>query len=781
MADIPRRDFLRKTAAGVAGASTLSAWDRARAAPAGQSNAPIPPHARMTIPGLHAYAEESVAAGETIHFRAGSTVPYELSIARLGPEIDNPASDETLHTFPDAAPRQQPIHPGSYIHVENGLDPHMEFSGLTIESWVRPWSWERDQALITTFDPAGDCGFALYLSRDGWVKFYLGDGGPLQDRWLIAHKRDALRQWRHLVLTWENGRAAFYENGKFQASWDVPGPIRPGRVPLRLAAAGDQGEAADFFDGDLAAPAIYSRALSASEIQTRHAARALKPPPSDGLLAHWPLDEESGDRVADASGAHHHGRLINRATWMIGGPSFDAASVDRWADYNPAQDPGRGHAVRFASDDLYDCRWQTTEEYTVPDDSPSGLYVGRFRFNHNGANSNYHVAFIVRKAADRPKAPILMLCSTNTWRAYNATPFAANSPDDSFWDTMGHPNAVAGAPSYSCYRNHHHGQPPYAFGRNMPWPCAGPDVVFSKPDVNYSHLMRAERFAHQWLTENGYAYDVVADYDLHADPQQLDGYKVLVINGHSEYWSNEAYDAVDRFLTAGGGVVVMSGNTMFWRVSYDQDGGAMECRKFDTDIGGREAVAPGEIYHGHDGKRGSLLRYSGRPAWKVLGLECIGWWPIVDEKFEPYEALETDHFLFNEPEKVGLKPGESFGQSPDGKLPRVGGHESDVRLGWIKKITHHVPGGQTMPDEPDGITSLARVTAVDRRGIDYFGRWEPLDHGVYAEMTYWERPQGGRVFHTGCIAAGWALSVDPKLQALMRNALHHFGVDKKSA
>ena len=781
MADIPRRDFLRKTAAGVAGASTLPAWDRARAAPAGQSNAPIPPHARMTIPGLHAYAEESVAAGETIRFRAGSTVPYELSIARLGPEIDNPASDETLHTFPDAAPRQQPIHPGSYIHVENGLDPHMEFSGLTIESWVRPWSWERDQALVTTFDPAGDCGFALYLSRDGWVKFYLGDGGPLEDRWLIAHKRDALRHWRHLVLTWEDGRAAFYENGKFQASWDVPGPIRPGRTPLRLAAAGDQGEAADFFDGDLAAPAVYSRALSASEIQTRHVARALKPPPSDGLLAHWPLDEESGDRVADASGAQHHGRLINRATWMIGGPSFDAASVDRWADYNPAQDPGRGHAVRFASDDLYDCRWQTTEEYTVPDDSPSGLYVGRFRFNHNGANSNYHVAFIVRKAADRPKAPILMLCSTNTWRAYNATPFAANAPDDSFWDTMGHPNPVAGAPSYSCYRNHHHGQPPYAFGRNMPWPCAGPDVVFSKPDVNYSHLMRAERFAHQWLTENGYAYDVVADYDLHADPEQLDGYKVLVINGHSEYWSNEAYDAVDRFLTAGGGVVVMSGNTMFWRVSYDQDGGAMECRKFDTDIGGREAVAPGEIYHGHDGKRGSLLRYSGRPAWKVLGLECIGWWPIVDEKFEPYEALETDHFLFNQPEKVGLKPGERFGQSPDGKLPRVGGHESDVRLGWIKKITHHVPQGQTMPDEPDGITSLARVTATDRRGIDYFGRWEPLDHGVYAEMTYWERPQGGRVFHTGCIAAGWALSVDPKLQALMRNALHHFGVDQKSA
>ena len=778
MADIPRRDFLRKAAAGVAGASTLGGRQQTAAASNQNADAPIPAHTAMPIPGVHSYAEESVPAGETIHFRSSSTVPYQLSIARLGPEIDNPASDEILHTFPEAAPRQQPIHPGSYIHVENGLDANMEFPGLTIECWVRPWSWERDQALISTFDPAGDCGFALYLARGGWVKFYFGDGGPFEDRWRTAYKRNDIRRWHHLALTWENDRAAFYSDAKFQGSWDVPGPMRPGRTPLRLAAAGSAGQAADFFDGDLAAPAIYNRALSAAEIQSRRATRGLKPPPSEGLLAYWPFDEETGERVADASGAEHHGRIVNRTTWMIGGPSFDAASVDRWADYNPAEDPTRGHALRFASDDLYDCRWDATEEYALPKDAESGLYVGRFRFDDQGAVRNYHAAFIVRKAPDRPKAPILMLCSTNTWRAYSATPFAAGAPDRQLWDTRGLPNTVAEAPSYSCYRNHHHGQPPYAFGRRMPWPCAGPDVVFSKPEVNYSHLMRGERFAHQWLTQNRYAYDVIADYDLHADPEQLDGYKVLVINGHSEYWSNEAYDAVDRFLAAGGSVIVMSGNTMFWRVSYDEDGGAMECRKFDTDIGGREAVAPGEIYHSHDGKRGSLLRYSGRPAWKVLGLECIGWWPIVDEKFEPYEVVESDHFLFRRPERVALQPGERFGQSPDGKLPRVGGHESDVRIGWIKKITHHIPEGQTLPDEPEGITTLARVTASGRRGIDYFGRWEPLDHGVYAEMAYWERPQGGRVFHTGCIAGGWALSVDPKLQAVMRNVLHHFGVTR---
>ena len=35
--------------------------------------------------------------------------------------------------------------------------------------------------------------------------------------------------------------------------------------------------------------------------------------------------------------------------------------------------------------------------------------------------------------------------------------------------------------------------------------------------------------------------------------------------------------------------------------------------------------------------------------------------------------------LFREPERVDVQEGGLFGQSPDGSLPRAGGHESDVR------------------------------------------------------------------------------------------------------
>ena len=55
-----------------------------------QQPAAIPPHRRIELRGLHAYAEKSIAAGETIHFRTSSTVPCQLSVVRLAGDITWP-------------------------------------------------------------------------------------------------------------------------------------------------------------------------------------------------------------------------------------------------------------------------------------------------------------------------------------------------------------------------------------------------------------------------------------------------------------------------------------------------------------------------------------------------------------------------------------------------------------------------------------------------------------------------------------------------------------------
>lgn len=753
MPRVGRRRFLQQTAAGLAAAKTVRrSW----------ATTGIPAHEEVRVPGVHAYVQRSLEAGQTADFRVSSDVSFELTVARV-------ASNDEVATVRDRSPSVQPIHPGSYVHVAGGLSGR-RFHALSIETWVRRWDSEDRQGLVTACD--GDAGFGLFVSKGGWIETLLG-------RRRVSHVPLQVRRWRHVVVAWNGEIAELFVDGSFQGSWLQSGALDPGNAPVRLGASGMDGVAAEFLDGDIAMPVIYDRAIGPAEAMARFEARALKAP-SEGAVACWPLDEERGDRVRDIVGGRD-GLIVNRGTWMIGGPSFDAAKIPRYEDYSPEQDAKRGHGLRLASDELYDCRWETTHRTRIPADAAPGVYTGRFTFRRSGKRLRYDVTFLVRRAPDRAKAPILMLCSTNTWQAYSATPFAVNSLEP-FWETTGQENSHPRAPAYCCYRNHAKGQPTYAIGMKVPWPVAGPEVVFTlDPEaLNYSHLTRAELFAHRWLEENGYSYDVASDHDLHRDPDLLDGYKVVVINGHSEYWSTEAYGAVDSFLDAGGAAIVMSGNTMFWRVSYDGDGAAMECRKHGVDIGGRLGAEIGEIFHSHDGRRGSLMRFCGLPAWKVLGLECIGWWPIDTTHFGSYQVVSPDHFLFREPEDSGLQQGDTFGAGPGGGPPLVGGHESDVRPSLIRAITRQTQGSKAVPDDPPGIVPLAQIIDSKRRGIDYFGRWEPLDHGVFAEMTFWERPQGGTVFHTGCIAGGWALSADPKMQAVMRNALHHFGVQRRA-
>jgi len=56
--------------------------------------------------------------------------------------------------------------------------------------------------------------------------------------------------------------------------------------------------------------------------------------------------------------------------------------------------------------------------------------------------------------------------------------------------------------------------------------------------------------------------------------------------------------------------MVASGNTMFWRVSYDAT--TIECRKAQPELGGFEHASNthgpkwGELYHQHDKQRGGF-------------------------------------------------------------------------------------------------------------------------------------------------------------------------------
>ena len=79
--------------------------------------------------------------------------------------------------------------------------------------------------------------------------------------------------------------------------------------------------------------------------------------------------------------------------------------------------------------------------------------------------------------------------------------------------------------------------------------------------------------------------------------------------------------------------------------------------------------------------------------------------------------------------------------------------------------------------EPDGITTITHSKDNPNPKVLNFNA--EREGQTIAEIIYWERPEGGRVFHTGSIATAWAMYYDESLSNLVRNVLHHFKVKPK--
>ncbi len=100
-------------------------------------------------------------------------------------------------------------------------------------------------------------------------------------------------------------------------------------------------------------------------------------------------------------------------------------------------------------------------------------------------------------------------------------------------------------------------------------------VSFLRP---ISLQQRAE-FCLKWFSslkdiQVGYIADLDLDYY-----SAIERSKIIVIPGHSEYWTRAARLHFDRFIQDGGHALILSGNTMWWQVRYSADQKEMICYK----------------------------------------------------------------------------------------------------------------------------------------------------------------------------------------------------------
>lgn len=70
----------------------------------------------------------------------------------------------------------------------------------------------------------------------------------------------------------------------------------------------------------------------------------------------------------------------------------------------------------------------------------------------------------------------------------------------------------------------------------------------------------------------------IADQDME-NYEAIEKAKLLIVVGHSEYWTRNARENFDRFVDSGGNALILSGNTMWWQVRYRNDGEQMICYK----------------------------------------------------------------------------------------------------------------------------------------------------------------------------------------------------------
>jgi hypothetical protein len=346
-------------------------------------------------------------------------------------------------------------------------------------------------------------------------------------------------------------------------------------------------------------------------------------------------------------------------------------------------------------------------ELTVDPGLRSSLYRAVFGPRRTATSTAY---FAVRRA-DQARAPALLSVPFATWQAYNR----------------------AGVPGESIYWTE---QPSRASSVSFDRPGGGPP-----PEQWELPMMR-------WLRVRGLDVDYCSDLDLHLDPSVVEGYRLLIVAGHDEYWTWQMRDTVESFVQRGGNLAIFGGNTCWWQIRLDELGRTMTCY--------RDALADPVVRTGRPEL--ATVEWSsapvGRPENTMTGLSFrLGagcWERMAAMAEEAYTARFTDHWVF---EGTGLADGDRFGL---GSL----GYETDAA-----DIDHS--GGVPRITGRDGTPASFTVLATaDLRHWAAYGQGGAATMGVFTSGR-------GTVFNAGTVNWGAALG-DPVVARITGNVLDRF-------
>ncbi len=347
--------------------------------------------------------------------------------------------------------------------------------------------------------------------------------------------------------------------------------------------------------------------------------------------------------------------------------------------------------------------WPASFCFKLPSDAVTGMYLVKLIAFHGQS----YVPFVVRQI--QPTAPILIVMPFTTYQAYNS------------WG--GTSLYVNGRPD--CPRPH-----AFAASFDRPFNLGVGSGNFLSDDSYFLNFVEGQRY------DLAYATDV----DLDARPSILASRRLIIISGHSEYWTAGMRRHIEEAIAPGTNLAFLGANDIYWQVRYAPSESGYPRRSV---VGYKEFVALDPMQQVDPTLITARWRdlQSPRPENAISGTMYGEWiW-----KARPLIVTDPTSWVW-------VASGVQFGS------PLAGVVSGEVNRRYDNGF------------EPAGVQEIAGAD------VESYNAWLQR-----AQMTVFSHPSGSQVFTSGTLV--WTRAVghpdvwDRRAQQVMANVLARFAGD----
>lgn len=188
---------------------------------------------------------------------------------------------------------------------------------------------------------------------------------------------------------------------------------------------------------------------------------------------------------------------------------------------------------------LRECEWDSSTSITIPDDWPSGVYLGKLSTLPESESEPYWQSYTIFVVRDDREADLIFQTSDNTAQAYNRWP----ENESLYTDPRG-----AQAPGVSVSFDR-----PYGLY---------PQIVVNPLSIGSGEFLLWEFPLAYWLEKEGYDVTYLANVDV-LEEGSIERAKAFLSVAHDEYWDIRQFERVKAAIDGGLHVLWLCGNSVF--------------------------------------------------------------------------------------------------------------------------------------------------------------------------------------------------------------------------